>query len=298
MVPPFGAAKIRFFLFLQKNSLKKLKNLPCPCFVCTPAGLSVFLHQFKILPLKLIIDIGNTRSKVAVFSGNQLKKLWVYDHLSVDYLSRIIKEYPALRAAILSAVIRYPEEIDSFLNRHFYYLKLEPDTPLPFKNRYRTPKTLGKDRIAIAAAAQAFAPGENVLVIDAGTTITYDIVNRKGEYLGGAISPGLHMRIKALHTFTGKLPLITQPSVTPPLVGNDTNSSIASGVVNGIAAEMESMISAYERAFPELKIVLSGGDEKYFDKRLKNNIFALPNFVLQGLMEILDFNEKKSEDKV
>ncbi|UBM62863.1 type III pantothenate kinase [Candidatus Sulfidibacterium hydrothermale] len=248
--------------------------------------------------MKLIIDIGNTRSKIAVFSEKQMESVWVYTSLSTDILKDIVKDYPDIHAAILSSVTTYPKEIDTFLSQRFYYLKLDSQTPLPVKLLYKTPQTLGKDRMAIAAAAQAFAPGENVLVIDAGTTITYDIVNHKGEYLGGAISPGLQMRLKALHTFTGKLPLIKQLVATPPLVGNDTNTSIASGVLNGITAEMEGMIRAYAKRFPGLKIVLSGGDEKYFDKRLKNNIFALPNFVLQGLKEILDFNEKKSEDKV
>ena len=277
--------------------MKKVKIFIACRFYFAHREFKCIFAAIQNFALRLIIDIGNTRSKVAVFSKKQLQKLWVYDRLTVKHLSQIVNDYSSIRSAILSAVTYYPKEIDLFLHHHFYYLKLDITTPLPFKNLYQTPQTLGKDRIAIAAAAQAFAPGKNVLVIDAGTTITYDLVNHKGEYLGGAISPGLQMRLKALHTFTGKLPLVSQLNTIPPLVGNDTMSSIASGVLNGITVEMEGMISAYSKQFPELQIVLSGGDEKYFDKRLKNNIFALPNFVLQGLMEILDFNEKNSEDK-
>ncbi len=246
--------------------------------------------------MKLIIDIGNTRTKFAVFSGDKTKEVFVTENLSVKLLTRVVEKYPAIGSAILSSVKDYPPEIDAFLQARFYFLKLDNRTPLPVKILYKSPQTLGKDRMAIAAASRALFPGENVLAIDAGTTITYDFVNKKGEYPGGSISPGIQMRLKALHVFTGKLPLVETLISDINLVGNDTQSSILSGVLNGVVAEVDGIISAYRAHYPQLKVVLSGGDEKYFDKRLKNNIFALPIFVLKGLKEILDFNEDKKKE--
>lgn len=246
--------------------------------------------------MKLIIDVGNTRTKFAVFIGNETKEVFVTENLSVKLLTRVVEKYPAIGSAILSSVKDYPPEVDTFLQARFYFLKLDDQTPLPVKILYKSPQTLGKDRIAIAAASRALFPGENVLAIDAGTTITYDFVNENGEYPGGGISPGIQMRLKALHAFTGKLPLVDTLISDINLVGNDTQSSILSGVLNGVVAEVDGIISAYRVHYPQLKVVLSGGDEKYFDKRLKNNIFALPIFVLKGLKEILDFNEEKKKE--
>ncbi len=246
--------------------------------------------------MKLIIDIGNTRTKLAVFLGNEIKEVFVTENLSVRLLANIVEKYPALDSAILSSVKDYPQEVDTFLGDRFYFLKLDNKTPLPVKILYKSPQTLGKDRMAIAAASQALFAGENVLAIDAGTTITYDFVNEKGEYLGGGISPGIQMRLKALHEFTGKLPLVDSLISNINLVGNNTQSSILSGVLNGVVAEVDGIILAYRALYPRLKVVLSGGDEKYFDKRLKNNIFALPNFVLKGLKGILDFNEEEKKE--
>jgi type III pantothenate kinase len=250
----------------------------------------------QILFLKLIIDIGNTRTKLAVFSGDKTVAVKICHEVSVPVLAEMYAAYPEIHSAVLSAVKSYPREVDSFLDEHGYYLKLDSQTPLPVKILYQSPQTLGKDRMALAAACVRYFPGENVLAVDAGTTITYDLVNRKREYLGGGISPGIRMRLKALHAFTGKLPLVDVTPDTVDLIGRDTEKSILSGVLNGIVAEVDGIISAYHARFAQLKVVLSGGDEKYFDKRLKNNIFALPNFVLEGLKEILDYNEEKSED--
>jgi len=246
--------------------------------------------------LKLIIDIGNTRTKLAVFFGNEMKEIFVTENLSVRLLAKIVEKYSAIGSSILSSVKDYPTEVDTFLGDRLYFLKLDNNTPLPVKILYKSPQTLGKDRMAIAAASRALFTGENVLVIDAGTTITYDFVNKKGEYSGGGISPGIQMRLRALHEFTGKLPLVDSLFSTVDLVGTNTQSAILSGVLNGVVAEVDGIISSYRAQYPQLKVVLSGGDEKYFDKRLKNNIFALPNFVLKGLKEILDFNEEEKKE--
>ncbi len=245
--------------------------------------------------MKLIIDIGNTRSKLAVFLDNETKEVFVTENLTVKLLIKVVEKYPAIGSAILSSVKDYPPEVDTLLRDRFYFLKLDNKTPLPVKILYKSPQTLGKDRMAIAVASQALFPGDNVLTIDAGTTITYDFVNEKGEYQGGGISPGIRIRLKALHTFTEKLPLVDPLISAIELVGNDTQSSILSGVLNGAVAEVDGIITAYLTYYPQLKVVLCGGDEKYFDKRLKNNIFALPNFVLKGLKKILDYNEEEKK---
>ncbi len=246
--------------------------------------------------LKLIIDIGNTRAKLAVFSGNEIKEIFVTENLTMKLLTVITEKYPSIDSAILSSVRDYPTEVDNFLLDRFFFIKLDSKTPLPVKVLYKSPHTLGKDRMAIAAASRALFPGENVLAVDAGTTITYDFVNQKGEYPGGSISPGIQMRLKALHVFTGKLPQVDVPVTGVDLVGTDTQSAMLSGVLNGVIAEVDGIITGYKIRYTQLKVVLSGGDEKYFDKRLKNNIFALPNFVLRGLNKILDFNEEKKKE--
>ncbi len=244
--------------------------------------------------LKLVIDIGNTWAKIAVFRGDKILEIVSTEKLLPNHIQNILTKYTTIQSAILSAVKPYAAEVDTLLTTHLSFLKLDASTPLPVKNLYASPQTLGKDRLAIAVAGHSLFPGENVLAIVAGTTITYDFVNHKGEYLGGAISPGIHLRLHALHSFTGQLPLIGVSPETPvALVGNNTTAAISSGVINGTIAEIEGIITKYRAEFEGLKVVLGGGDYKYFDKRLKNNIFAAPNIVLAGLNEILNFNEEK-----
>ena len=242
--------------------------------------------------LKLIVDIGNTLTKLALFEDDVLTDVRVTDQPDSRFFEDLVNHHPDIQATVLSAVRDYPAEIDSLLSRQGYYLKLSAATPLPFVNKYKTPETLGKDRIAIVAAAQHRFPEQNVLAIDAGTTVTYDFINSAGEYLGGSISPGLRMRFQALHNYTDKLPLIELKDDPVELTGDSTESAILSGVLNGMTEEIKGVIEQYRQKFDSLKIIFGGGDYKYFDKRLKNNIFASPNIVLQGLKVILDFNEE------
>ncbi|MBN2616164.1 MAG: type III pantothenate kinase [Bacteroidales bacterium] len=241
---------------------------------------------------KLIVDIGNTRTKLALFHNDLLTDLRVFEKPDTGFIEQMLEKYPDVQGCILSAVRVYPREIDELLKRQGFFIQLNKSTPLPFQNKYKTPGTLGKDRLAIAAGAQAQFPEQNVLTIVAGTTVTYDFINCDGEYLGGNISPGLHMRLKALHTFTDQLPLIELMDSDIELIGTTTETAILSGALHGMAAEMEGMIHRYQNKYKSLKIIFGGGDYKYFDKRLKNNIFATPNIVLKGLKEILDFNEE------
>ncbi len=244
--------------------------------------------------MKLIIDIGNTSSKIAIFNYNEIIDFQIIEKLNKETLNSILEKHPKIKSSILSSVSKHDDEIISILKKNLFFIELTHSTPVPFNNNYATPASLGKDRIAIASAATSLYPKKNVLVIDAGTCITYDIITNNGDYLGGAISPGLRMRFKALHNFTHSLPLVNLPvnAKEVDLVGNTTSTSILSGVINGINAEMESTINQYKMRYNPLLTVISGGDYYYFEKLLKSNIFATPNIVVHGLKKILDFNEK------
>ena len=246
--------------------------------------------------MKLVIDIGNTRIKTGFFESDKLVDNQTFEDLSVDHLKGLIKtvsetkpEYSPLKQSIISAVRTYPDDIKNLLRSRYQLIELRHETPLPIRLNYKTPETLGKDRIALAVAAGRIFPGHNVLIIDAGTCITYDFVNKENEYLGGGISPGITMRFKALNTFTGQLPLVNQVDNTV-LIGDSTENSIRSGVLNGVKAEVNGIIEMYDGNYSDLKIILTGGDANYFDKSLKNNIFANSNMVLEGLNMILDYN--------
>lgn len=247
--------------------------------------------------MKLIIDIGNSFAKIAVFKGDNiilLKTTGINCHRNVEEI--IIENN--ISSAIISSVSHNAEKIKQvLLSAKINFIELHHNTLVPFVNRYDSPATLGKDRIAIAAAAVSMYPDNNVLVIDAGTCITYDFVNKNGEYIGGAISPGLYLRLKALNTFTSRLPLLEMP---PPemdidLLGRNTNDSILSGVFCAAQSEIQAIISRYQQQYSPLITVISGGDYKYFEKLLKSNIFATPNVVVLGLKKILDFNENRKD---
>ena len=215
------------------------------------------------------------------------------DRIDVEQLKSTLHNYPQITSSILSSVAHHDHQLNEFLMQYGVFIELTHNTPVPFKNKYGTPHTLGKDRIAIAAAAVQLYPGENVLIIDTGTSITFDIITANREYLGGSISPGLNMRFKALHNFTHRLPLINapDPEANIKLIGDSTESSILTGVVNGLKAEVENTINQYNKLFSSLKIIISGGDYKYFERLVKSNIFAAPNIVVRGLKNILDYNE-------
>ena len=169
---------------------------------------------------------------------------------------------------------------------------VSPATKVPFKNLYKTPHTLGVDRIALVSGGIKKYPNKNVLLIDAGTCITFDFVNSKSEYLGGAISPGITMRYKALHNFTANLPLLEKNELKN-FIGKSTNESINSGVVNGVIKELDGVILEYKEKYGNLTVVLTGGDTNFLSKQLKSSIFANQNFLLKGLNEILIFNKNK-----
>jgi type III pantothenate kinase len=244
--------------------------------------------------MKLVIDIGNTLAKIAVFNKSDIINFKSIDTISYSSIKQMLDTYPDISTGIIASVREMDPDFISLLNSNIRLMQLNEFTPLPFENNYKSPHSLGYDRIAAVAGASGIFQSDNVLVINAGTCITYDLITAENKYLGGGISPGIQMRFKALHTFTGKLPLI-KPGIesTIDIIGNTTERSILSGVLNGVVCEIDGIISSYKLQFPELKVIISGGDYKYFDKSLKNNIFASPNIVLTGLNRIHNFNEKK-----
>ena len=232
---------------------------------------------------KLTIDQGNTLIKVAVFEDkNLVKKAVLFD------ISSLLDFFKGIDVVIYATVNDRQSLIPYFKNIPF--VVLDHTTPLPISNLYHTPETLGVDRIAAVVAAEFLYPRHNNLVIDAGTCITYDFVDAKSNYQGGSISPGLKMRFQALHNQTSNLPLIECIDYTN-LIGTDTFSSISSGVINGVISEIDGIILRYKETNPDVNILITGGDSVFFEKALKNSIFAHPDLVFIGLNEILDYNE-------
>jgi len=242
--------------------------------------------------MNLIIDAGNTLVKLAVFEKG---KLVFHQNAKTDHVARQVKEicdhYPKITHGIVSSVGNLDRKVSAVLAVFSNVHELTPFSKTPFKNSYATPQTLGVDRIALATAAFYYNPKGNTLVIDAGTCITYDMVNDYGEYLGGAISPGLHMRYKALHQQTSKLPLL-EPEELLDFIGNSTENSIHSGIVNGICREIDGVIDQYRSRFTDLTVILTGGDALFLSKRLKNTIFADSKFLLVGLNYLLEYNKR------
>jgi type III pantothenate kinase len=243
--------------------------------------------------MDLVIDLGNTNKKLAIFDKGKMTGIYEFPDLDLETLRSFTESHPGIERCILSSVIDHPRSVTDFLRERFFFIELDDRTPVPVINRYKTPGTLGKDRLAAAVAAASIFPGDDVLVVNMGSCITYEIVSNRNEYMGGAISPGMNMRFNSLNTFTGKLPLITYRSFTET-TGRTTEESILSGVVNGILHEIEGTITAYREKYPEIEVILSGGDLIYFEKRFKNSIFAVPNIVLLGLYKILAFNVNRS----
>lgn len=235
------------------------------------------------------IDVGNSRTKIGLFKGRNLLKVF-YFKTSNPPTSDSFSEIEA-EVAMVSSVLKNEEtmEILQFFRKKI--LLLDENCRLPIFNKYKSPATLGKDRLAAVIAAKAKFPQENILVIDLGSCITYDIVNHKEEYLGGAISPGIQMRLKGMHQNTSSLPLLEWDSTSSyEFIGDTTEKALFSGAVNGAIAEVEAMIHKYLKDCEELKVIITGGDSSFFEKKLKNTIFADSNLVLKGLNEILLYN--------
>ena len=236
--------------------------------------------------MNIVVDYGNSSAKVGIFDKDRLEKQVTFS--SAEELKEFLQNYSA-SSIIISSVAKDAAEVAAWATHVKRKYILNPSLPLPIKNLYATPETLGVDRIAGVCGARQKFPDEPCLVIDAGTCITYDFLDRHGNFLGGAISPGLMMRFQAVHTFTSKLPLVS-PVEKVMLIGDSTEHCIQSGVINGLAEELNGIISRYQREFEGLRVILCGGDARFFENILKGPIFAVPELVLSGLNSILNYN--------
>jgi len=243
--------------------------------------------------MNLVIDIGNTLAKISIFDKHKLLYNKSFNTFSTLHLQEFLlkkKMINLIDGAIICTVAQKPQDLRLYLKDKCFTLLFNHNTPIPIKNKYFTPKTLGKDRLAAAIGAFSLFPEQNVLCIDMGTCIKYDFVDCMNNYMGGGISPGLDMRFKALNTFTKKLPLIKYNDIDF-LTGNTTKTSILSGVINGITKEINGTIEEYAKSYSNLKVIVTGGDAKYFEKKIFFNIFATPNIVTLGLNFVLNFNK-------
>jgi len=241
--------------------------------------------------LNIVTDIGNTRSKAGLFRSGELVEQWSWTHekFNFELLKKMATNHRA-QNIILSTVRQLPEDGGwESLKHHFFCLLLSETTPLPFQNLYRTPQTLGKDRLAAVAGAQALFPDQNCLVVDAGTCITYEVLTAAGVYVGGNIAPGLRMRLQAMHTFTAKLPL-AEPGETENRIGYDTRSALVNGAQEGILWEVEGYANHCRKQYGAVQILLTGGDADFLSKKMKSEIFVDQNLVLRGLDQILSYN--------
>jgi len=238
--------------------------------------------------MNLVIDIGNTYTKIAVFKQDDLVFIKQYEAVDTGVIVELLDEF-IISTSIISTVKKNgKEKWEELLDRNTCLLYFNAGMDKGINNRYLTPETLGTDRLAAVIGANYLYPGKDNLIISGGTAITYDRVDAEGNYFGGSISPGLNMRYKALNNYTAGLPLVTADDSFHANYGNDTTSAIVSGVQNGIKYELTGFIESYKTGENELNIVLSGGDSIFFDTLLKNSIFAPcikiePYLVLKGL---------------
>ncbi|SMD34925.1 type III pantothenate kinase [Reichenbachiella faecimaris] len=234
-----------------------------------------------------VIDMGNSSIKVGQFQGSQLIKDWVFQ--SLQEVVSLVNQSAAKRIIICS-VASEAQDLASQLTANGIII-LDASTPIPFENHYKTKNTLGVDRIAALAGAECINSGKNNLVIDMGSCITYDFLDKNHKYQGGSISPGIDLRFKAMNDYTKRLPLITKYNKVE-LVGKTTKDAMVSGVINGISAEVDGIISRYLVKWPDLEVIMCGRAANSFESNLKATIFASPKLVLIGLNRILEYNEQ------
>ena len=240
------------------------------------------------MSITLCFDFGNTRLKCAVFDGRELQEVVVMENDSDATMKELIEKYNPDKS-LLSSVIEHNPAIETILSEHTRFHKLDHHSKIPITTPVGRPETIGADRLGLVVAAVDLFPGKNNLVIGLGTAITYNFINKYKEFLGGGISPGMEMRFKSLHTLTAKLPLV-EKDWNFPLVGYDTRTNILSGVILGMAKEIDGMIDAYAEKYRNFNVLLTGGDAPYFVYHLKNLIFADPNLIYKGLYAISEFN--------
>ena len=263
-----AGANIESILYNPKQFLKKI---------------NLYICQTKNHDMLLTIDVGNSRIKAAVFEQDTLVELFVTDPKEAAiFFSEIFIKYPKIKSVIYASVGKIEDGVLDLLQKYVEIQIIDHTTILPITNNYKTPKTLGVDRMVLAAGATLLYPKQNRLVIDVGTCVTYDFIDQDNRYLGGAISPGIILRYKSLNDYTQNLPLLESNS-NEIFIGNSTENSIRSGVINGLTYEIDGFISQYFLKYQDLTVILTGGDAEFLAKRLKNTIFANSNFLLESL---------------
>lgn len=236
----------------------------------------------------LCFDFGNTRKKVAVFINDTIEEILNLKDDSTESIQSLIAKYQPQKS-ILSSVVDHNPEMEALLASTTKFHKLSHLTKVSFTTPVGKPETIGADRLALTAAAVHFYPDKNNFVIGLGTCVTYNFINKYHEFVGGAISPGLEMRLKSLNYYTAKLPLIEADS-NIPLMGYDTRTNILTGVVLGMAKEIDGFIDAYEEKYGNFNVLLTGGDILYLASHLKKKIFADPDLIFKGLYAISEVN--------
>lgn len=241
----------------------------------------------------LAVDVGNTRIKAAVFEGDTLLESFVFLKTTLQKsIQNILNKYKNTAHLVVASVSDVEKQAFMSFEKLVKIHIVSHNDVFPFVSCYQTPKTLGIDRIVLAAGATLQYPNQNRLVIDAGTCVTYDFIDENDHYLGGAITPGLRLRYEALHNFTAKLPLLSLES-PKHFIGNSTSESIHSGVVNGLVYEIEGYVEEFKSQYSKFIIILTGGDADFLAKRLKNTIFANSNFLLESLNQTFQYKIKK-----
>lgn len=240
------------------------------------------------MPTTLCFDFGNTRMKCAVFADGNFKEELVLENDNDPTIRALIDRYHPDRS-ILSSVIHHDPGMETLLQEATRFHKLDHRSRLPVTTPAAKPETIGADRLALVVAAVTLFPGKNNLVIGMGSAITYNFVNKYKEFLGGGISPGMEMRFRSLNAFTDQLPLV-KADWNFPLVGYDTRTNILSGVILGMAREVDGIIADYEEKYDNFNVLLSGGDAIYFTRHLKKRIFVDPYLIYKGLYAISVYN--------
>jgi len=238
----------------------------------------------------LCFDFGNTRLKVAFFQDKKFSEVVVLQNDDIETINSLVKQFEPQKT-ILSSVIDHNVGIEKLLSSKTKFHKLNYLSKLPFTTPVGKPETIGADRLALSAAAVYFFPKQHNLVIGMGSCITYNFINADHEFLGGGISPGMEMRMKSLNQFTAKLPIV-KPDGNVPLIGYDTATNILSGVVMGMANEIDGFINAYKEKLNNFNVHLTGGDLVYLAPHLKNQIFADPELIFKGLYAISEVNNQ------
>ena len=244
--------------------------------------------------MNLAIDIGNTRVKTAVFEGNDLLEVKAFDKSAFEEAVRgVLNRNPNIRQTIISSVAEAVSDYESVLTDYVRVFHLDQNLSVNFSSKYDDTSKLGADRKALIAAAVTIYPSQDVLVIDMGSCVTYDLVDRSGLHHGGGISPGWQMLLNAMHTFTGRLPQLSTLEYTiekKEVTGMNTHQAMFNSTYYGLLAEIDQRIEYYKSQFPDLTVILTGGDAQSFSVRLKNRIFAHSNFLLEGLNALLEHN--------